>query len=217
MKPLFFLLIYCLSFITTYGQTKSVELSHYVFPVFMQGEILLKSGDKYKARINYNSLSEEMIFEERGRKLAIKQDQLEMLDTVFITDRKFFRLNDKFFELLYHSKTHLYAEYKCNVEYPGTTDGYGTSSQTASSDSYASMKSRGTLYELSLPDDFKTNPYIIYWIKKNGQLNKFRNLKQLMKLYKEKKDDFKLYIKKHNVRYKDQTSIIQLIQHMDAD
>ena len=217
MKPLFFLLIYCLSFISTYGQSNTVELSHYVFPVFMQGEILLKSGDKYKARINYNSLSEEMIFVENGRKLAIKQDQLEMLDTVFIADRKFFRLNDEFYELLYHSKTDLYAEYRCNVEYPGTTDGYGTSSQTASSDSYASMKSRGTLYELSLPDDFKTNPYTIYWVKKNGQLNKFRNLKQLMKLYKEKKDNYKAYLKNHNVRYKDQSSIIQLIQHLDAD
>lgn len=216
MKPIFCILIYCLSLTSSYGQSSTVELSHYVFPLFMQGEILMKSGDKYKVRINYNSLSEEMIFEEMGKKLAINQDQLDMLDTVFIADRKFIRLNDKFFELLYHATSELYAEYKCQIEYPGTTDGYGTSSQTSSSDSYASMKSRGTLYELSLPDDFKTNPYTVYWIKKNGELNKFRNLKQLMKVYKNKKDLFKAYIKKHDVQINDQKSIVLLIEYLEA-
>jgi hypothetical protein len=78
------------------------------------------------------------------------------------------------------------------------------------------MKSRGTLYELSLPDDFKTNPYTVYWIKKNGELNKFRNLKQLMKVYKNKKDLFKAYIKKHDVQINDQKSIVLLIEYLEA-
>jgi hypothetical protein len=43
--------------------------------------------------LNYNSLTEEMIFENNGKKLAIGKGELELVDTVFIKDRKFVILN----------------------------------------------------------------------------------------------------------------------------
>ncbi|MDH3322958.1 MAG: hypothetical protein OEM04_08205 [Flavobacteriaceae bacterium] len=217
MKFVFCFLIYGLSLIPSFAQVKSAPLTHYVFPVFNQGEVLMKTGKSSKAMLNYNSLSEEMVFDNKGQKLAIIDEQLKLIDTVYIKNRKFFRMNDKFVELLYHSNTDLYAEYRCHLEYPGKPDGFGGTSQTTSSRTYSNVMSGMLIYQLSLPEGYKTTPYTYYWLKKNGELHKFKNLKQLTKLYPEKKDLYKSYTKQHEVKFNDQESVAQLVKYLDAN
>jgi hypothetical protein len=177
----------------------------------------MKSGIKNQALLDYNSLTEEMIFENNGKKLAIAKGELELVDTVFIEDRKFVALNNKFFELVYHSKSDLYVEHKCSMIPPGKPTAYGGTSQTSSITSLSSINSGGRLYELELPEGSEIKPYICYWLKKNGKLNKFINMKQLMKLYDDKKDLFKDYVKKNDVTYNNQKSIVQLIKYLETN
>jgi hypothetical protein len=217
MKHLFYLLIFNLLLPTSYSQEKVTELSHYLFPEFNEGIILMKNGIKHKALLNYNSLTEEMIFKDKGKMLAIGKTELELTDTVFIMDRKFFTLNNKFVELIIHSICDLYAEHKCSVLLPGKPAGYGGTSQTSAVTSYSSINSGGRLYELKLPEDYEIKPYTLYWLKKNGELNKFINLKQLMKLYDDKKDLFKAYVNEHEVKYDNQESIVQLIKYLETN
>ena len=82
---------------------------------------------------------------------------------------------------------------------PGTEAGYGTTSQTSSTTSYSSINSGGKIYDLKLPGDYKIEPYTYYYLKKNGELNKFINMNQLKKLYDDKKNLIKDYIKEHDV------------------
>jgi hypothetical protein len=201
----------------SYSQSKVIELSHYLFPEFTQGVILMKSGIKNKALLNYNSLTEEMIFENNGKKLAIGKGELELVDTVFIKDRKFFTLNSKFIELIYHSKCDLYAEHKCSVKEPGKPAAYGGTTETSATTSYSSFSSGGKIYELKLPDGYETKTYTYYWLKKNGELNKFINMRQLMKLYYDKEDLFKAYVKKNAVDFNKQESIVQLIKYLETN
>jgi hypothetical protein len=201
----------------SYSQSKVIELSHYLFPEFTQGVILMKSGIRNKALLNYNSLTEEMIFENNGKKLAIGKGELELVDTVFIKDRKFFTLNSKFIELIYHSKCDLYAEHKCSVKEPGKPAAYGGTTETSATTSYSSFSSGGKIYELKLPDGYETKTYTYYWLKKNGELNKFINMRQLMKLYYDKDDLFKAYVKKNAVDFNKQESIVQLIKYLETN
>jgi hypothetical protein len=217
MKHFFYLLIFCLSFTSSYSQAKNKEISHYLFPEFTQGIILMKNGIKNNALLNYNSLTEEMVFKDKGKMLAIGKANLEQIDTVFIRDRMFFILNKNFVELILHSKCDLYAEHKCSLIPPGKPSGYGGTSQTSAITSITSINSGGRLYELELPDDYEIKPYTFYWLKKNGELNMFINMKQLMKLYDDKKELFKAYVKKHNVKYDNQESIVQLIKYLETD
>ena len=146
---------------------------------FTGGDILMKNGQQVKAWLNYNSLSEQMIFDENGKKLAITENQLKLIDTIYLNNRKFCRIDNTFLELLYHSKNNLYAEYKCRLEAPGTTNGYGGNSQTSSNSSFSSIEERGIQYELSLPAGYKAKPYTIYWLKRNGKMSSFKNINQL--------------------------------------
>lgn len=217
MKHIYCILIANLVFSLSYAQPKSVKKTHYIFPEFTQGVVLMKSGVKNEALLNYNSVTEEMIFEKRGTKLAIAETDLRLIDTVFIEDAKFIVLNSKFVELIYHSKWQLYVEHKCKMKKLGQSSGFGGTSETSSINSHSSVIIGGSLYELELPDGYKIEPYTYYWLKKNGEINKFINMTKLKKLYKDKNDLFKAYVKKHDVKYENQESMIQLIEYLESN
>lgn len=211
---LFLVLFYFLSF---HAQDKPLELSHYVFPEFTPGQVLMKNGVKNIVALNYNTLSEEMIFDDKGVKLAISDEQLNAIDTVFIANRKFVRLEKSFLELA-AATPRLYIEYKCRIKYPGKVNGPGgRTSQTSSSETYTPTDFRRIIYEVVLPNGYDTNPYRYYWIEKDGALKKFKNLNQLAKLYPNKKSLYKDYIKKHAVDYNNQESIIELIRYLQGE
>jgi len=218
MKHFYCILISSLIFISSYAQSNYIETAHYLFPEFTQGIILMKAGARNKAMLNYNSLTEEMIFENNGQKKAIGINEILLVDTVFIKARKFIALNGKFVELVYHSKWDLYVEHKCKVEEQGKPAGYGGTSQTGAATVVSSLYTQGrVVYDLKLPDDYKTKPYSIYWLKKNGELYMFMNMRELKKLYEDKKELFKKYLKINRVKYQDQEGIIQLIGYMESN
>jgi hypothetical protein len=239
MKHIYCILILGLIFISSYAQPKHQEIAHYLFPEFTQGVVLMNGGEKHEYLLNYNSLTEEMIFENKGKKLAIAQKELARIDTVYIKDRKFIVLNDQFVEIIDHSisiidrKTivlndqfvefsyqstwDLYVEYKCKVKVPGKKTGYGGTSKTTAIKSYSSFYSEGMFYHLKLPDGYETEPYTYYWLKKNEELYNFKTMKELKKLYKEKEDLFKPYVKKYGVEYGNQESIILFIEYLESN
>lgn len=218
MKHTFCILISSLIFISSHAQTNYVVSSHYIFPEFTQGVILMKDGKRNGAMLNYNSLTEEMIFENNGQKRAIAENEIPLVDTVFIKDREFVVLNGKFVELAYHSNYDLYVEHKCNVQDQGKPSGYGGTTQTGAITSISSLYAQGRVfYDLKLPDEFKTDPYVIYWLKKNGVLNEFINMRELKKFYEDRKDLLKKYLKSNRVKFEDQASITQMIEYLESN
>ena len=178
----------------------------------------MKTGKRNIAMLNYNSLTEEMIFENNGQKRAVGINEILLVDTVYIKDRKFVALNEKFVELVHHSKWDLYVEHKCKVEEQGKPAGYGGETQTGAATSVSSLYTQDrVVYDLKLPDAYKTKPYSIYWLKKNGELYKFMNMRELKKTYEDKKDLYKKYLKINRVKFQDQEGIIQLIGYMESN
>ena len=103
MKRNFCILLSALTIISSHAQVKTAEVDHYLFPEFTQGIVLMKNGKKDVKLLNYHALSEQIVFDSKGTILAVPKEQLERIDTVFIKDRKFIILNNKFVELLHHS------------------------------------------------------------------------------------------------------------------
>ena len=217
MKHLFLSLIAICIYISTNAQQGFVEATHYLFPEFTKGVVLMKDGKKNHALLNYNSLTEEMIFDNHGQKLAIAKTQLPKIDTVLIQDRKFVVLNNKFVELIYHSSWQLLIEHKCKVEEEGPSTGYGGTSQTSAVTSVSETTVDGRyVYNLTLPEGYKTKPYIYYWIKKDTHIYYCRSMKELKKLFVDKKDLVKKYSKSHRVRYNEPETITGLIAYLES-
>lgn len=209
------LILFCFLFTASYAQEEETASSHYLFPEFVRGSVLKANGAKHGVMLNYNMLTEEMIFDQNGTKLAL--DLSDPIDTVYIEGRKFFLLKNRFVELLYDSKLSLYVENKCKLEDPGTPAAYGGTSQTSATSQYSTYYSQGQLYKLKLPEGKVTEPFCEYWFKNGNKLTKFFTINQLAKLNKDKKELFNKYLETHEVKYNDRQSIVELIKYLESN
>lgn len=215
MKYIFTMVILTFWALLLNSQTKSIEITHYLLPEFTPGSVIMKDRSVNFAVLNYNLLSEEMLFNQQGKILALGPEIVKNIDTVRIGERKFIIQNSKFVELLYSGKDELFAEYRCTLIMPGTPSAYGTTTQTAATKSYSSLNAGGILYELTLPVGYKTRPYINYWLKREGKFHKFINIKQLGNLYKAKSSDFKVYIKTNPVNFNNPDNVTEVVKHIE--
>lgn len=195
---------------------ETIVISHYVFPDFQPGVVLLKNGVRNNAKLNYNAASEEVVFEDKGKKLAIGKALLPQIDTVFIANEKFIQLNNKFAKIMMiEPEIELFVQHRCRLIPPGKPGAYGGTSQTSSTTSYSSIISDGKVYSLTLPDDYKVIPYNVFWINRNGKLQSFSNIGQLKKIYRDKKKLIDEYLKKNDVKVTDEKSIKDAVKFME--
>lgn len=214
MKPLVFLSLIMLSFISLAQEKK--EPSHYVFPDFEPGVVRMKNGNAIRAMLNYNTLSEEMVFLEGGEKRAIVDEQLKDIDTVYIGDRKFFKLDGAFVELLQQSPYQFYAAYKGKMKAPERASAFGTTSQTSSNFSYSPTLSVGAIYDINLPQGTKVTRETSYWLQKDGKQEEAKNLNQLLKLY-DNKNAGKDYAKSNKLDFENPKDMLQLVKFLEED
>ena len=174
----------------------------------------MKSGIKISTKLNYNSLTEKMIYEDSGKMLAIKN--IQDIDTIYISDSRFLVLNDVFIEMKYHSNFDLFVAHKCKLNQVGKKSGDGGTSQTAAITSYSNFSKDGKSHEFDLPDGYKARPYNYYLLKKNKEYVTFQNFKQLSKYYRSKKDLLNEYIKKNDIEFDNENRIVPLIIYLET-
>jgi hypothetical protein len=185
------------------------EVHHYVLPAFVEGTVKQKSGETNKALLNYNSVTEEMIFDQGGRQLAL--DKIENVDTVFIQDRKFVPFGSVFYEVATAGPVPLYIQHKTQLIPPGNNTGFGTS-QTAAITNISDLKAAGLAYKLKLPDDYKVINKTIYWLRKNNNYYIIKTEKNIEDLFPEKADAIKKNVKDNKVNFKNSQDLIKVIR-----
>ena len=193
----------------TPGTSQVTYLSHYVFPAFVKGRVLQKGGGIQAATLNYNSMTQEMVFEQNGGYLALGQP--ENIDTVFIETRKFIPSGAVFYEVVPAGAMPLYINHKCKVTPPGNDVGYGSTSQTSSPGNISKIASNSVSYSLKLPDDYKITPETELLLKKDNEYRKITNAKQLSKLFPAREDAIQEFVKKNKTNFKNQDDVVKLI------
>lgn len=197
--------------LTIFAQPKQIVLSHYIFPEFTEGYVMMKGGRTQQMLLNYNSVTEEMVFKRGETILAIGKAEVKEVEYVTISGRKFVVLNDKFLELLFEGGKNIYAEHRCTVIPPGNPAPYGGTSQVSSVDRYSGLSADGGLYyKLQLPDGYVVKPAINYVVRAGDKISKIYSLKQLRKVYQDKRDEFDKYVKDNNVKFDNITEIAAL-------
>lgn len=192
---------------------RGIKLVHYVFSEFTPGTIKMKSGEAYSKVLNYNILTNEMIFNNNGKYLAIANP--ENVDKVNINDRKFIPLNKKFYEVLVNSVSPLLLEFTATISEPGVSTGYGGTSTITASSSFKTLISTGGAYDLKLPDGFTVIPGYTYWIMKDGKLEKAGSKKQFIKIFPRKKEIANDFIKKNDTNFSKRDDVISLIKQIE--
>jgi hypothetical protein len=204
--PLFMMLGLCYST----AQENTTVISHYIFPEFTKGTVLNKDGKRINALLNYNTITQEMLFLKDNTPMAISNR--ENIDTVFILNRAFIPVEKEFYEQVTHLATPFFVKYFCRVIPPADPVGYGSTSQTTSVTQYKSLVTSTEVYKLQLPVDYKIVPEESYWLRINGSFQRISNSKQIMRLFPAKESEIKQYIKTHKIRFNNREELVRLIK-----
>lgn len=190
-----------------------VKLIQYTFDAFVPGTVKMKSGETYQQNLNYNIITNEMVFEDNGKYTAIADPA--NVDTVYINDRKFIPLNNKFYEVLVGGNLPLLYESTASVTEPGVSTGYGGTTTTSAASSYQSLLRDGSAYNLKLPEGYNVIPKHEFYIMKSGKLEKAGSEKRLAKLFPDKKDQIRDFVKNNKTDFSKREDVAELVKQIE--
>lgn len=184
----------------------------YLFPEFNNSTVLMKNGTSQNARMNYNIVTEKMVYEKDGKLYDLINP--ETIDTIYILNRKFIPRGKIFYEvILKGTPLTLFIQQKGTLLSAGTPAGYGGTSQVSATKSLSSVELSGGRYNLALPSDFIVNPSPVYWIRKENEMSSFLTEKQFLKIFPDKDKELKSFIKENRLKISNPDQLAKLVSY----
>ena len=191
------------------GQTDpSNPLPQFLFPGFTKSLVKMKDGRDLVATINYNMVDEEMIFDQKGIYMALEKPQ--EIDTIYLQNRKFVPVDKSFYEVLNKGQITLFIQHKSRYSPVGSTTAYGMTSKTLGPTAVRTIQGGNQVRQLEVPDNVTVSPATVYWVRINGEMNKFTTDRQFMKLFPELEDKLKEFFKNDKIDIKSREDLIKL-------
>ena len=210
---LFALLIVILSLDLSGQDNQGNPLPHFLFPSFKEGLVIMKDGKNFSALLNYHMVDEKIITELNGTYRYSKDPQL--MDTIYLENRIFVPVENMFYELLSSGPATFFLQNKSNFTPKGSDIGYGAKPKSVGRTQYSrfelsDLRYFGEVAYMDLPPDVDITPASVFWVSKNGKLEKFSTEKQFLKLFPGYEPELKEFIKKENISIKSREDVIML-------
>lgn len=203
-KIILFAFLLC-SAVTAVSQVAS---EHYLFPQFEDAVVVFKTGLREAIPLNYNTVTEEMVFLKDNQFLAL--DFTETIDSIYIKEEVFIP-HEKYFLLLYaRQPEQMFIRHKNRFLSAGKSTGYGTS-QTNAIDNYSTIISSGKIYELNITEDFQLIPENSVIIKRGENLYDLDNIGKISRLYSVPGREIRNIIKTENLNPENIEDLKELI------
>ena len=208
----FCLVILATAAIPVNAQTDSaINLPNFLFPRFTKSTIKFKSGNIQTATLNYNIVDQEMVFMQPDAYMVL--DNPELIDTVYVDNRKFIPFKKAFYELLLDGNVSLFIQHKINLEIPGTATGYGATSKTLAPSEFKQIYGPRGSVDLRVPDEYKMTDDSYYWIRRDMNMEKFSNKRQFLKLFKNKEKEINEFADRNNIDFQKTSDVIRLVDY----
>lgn len=187
--------------------------SPYVFPQFVDATVLQKGGAVVSAQMNYNMVTQEMMFAKDGNNMVL--DNYDNVDTLYLNNRKFIPARQMFLEKLTSTAVPLYIQYKGKAILNGAATAENKSNNTAIGGLVGTKSNKGdpkiTSYALTLPDGYQFSPEFEFWLQKDGSLSLANSIKKIAKLFPGKEAAIDDFIKNNNISLTKTDDMIKLI------
>ncbi|MGC1392564.1 MAG: hypothetical protein WA816_16135 [Bacteroidales bacterium] len=202
------LLIFGISSVLSAQTDSSRPFPQLLFPAFTRSILIMKSGQKNSALLNYNTVDEEMVFKQNGIYLVLEKP--EDIDTIFMQNCKFVPVGKVFYEVVVKGPVSLYIQHKSHYVPVGTNTAYGLTSQTNGPAGVLTAQTGNQIRSIELPPNMTVSPTTAYWVKRNNEMNKFTNERQFLKIFPEKEKEIKEFIKNSKLDLKLKEDLIKL-------
>lgn len=190
------------------------EYPQYLFPAFSEGKIIFKDGQVKNQTLNYNTVTEKIVFIQDGKHYDLMSTVL--IDTVIMQDRKFVPSGKIFLEILYTGEYTFFLQSKSDLVPAGKPVGYGGTSQAATSFYLTRHELAAEYINIQVPPDVEVKPSPVYRILKDGEMSDFTNRKQLMSLFPEKENEIKNFIRKNKIKFDRRDNIVSLAAFINS-
>jgi hypothetical protein len=183
----------------------------FLYPDFTKSKVRMKNGQIQYIVLNYNTVSEKMVFQ-KDEKLYDMVNP-EMVDTVFLQNRKFIPAGKVFYEIVLEAPIAFFVQYKGEIMSPGTPAGYGEPSQVSNTKNLSSVQLSSGYYNLALPTDFKVKTNLLYWIRMDKNMFSFANERQFLRIFPDKETEFKQFIKLNKIKFDKIPDMVKLAEY----
>jgi hypothetical protein len=206
------LLIVIMIFITGFAarsQDKAGEnLQQYLFPSFSKSLIKTKAGKEVNLTLNYNMVSEKMVFDQKGQFFDISNP--ELVDTVYMQNRKFVYHEKEFIEVAVTGDSPFYIQHKADLKAPPRPGAYGTTSELTSSNYLSGYQTDMGYYNFKLPEGYTVKASTFYWIRKGEEWFRINSEKQVPKIFTGNEEQVKNFIKENRIKADNTEAMIKL-------
>jgi hypothetical protein len=186
-----------------------LQQQSYLFDHFINGSVLLKSGEIDNAPLNYCSYDQTILFQKDGKTFTLTD--LPSIDTIYINEKRFVPLNNIVYEVVNTvGKIMLYVSYSSKMRpLVATTDHNGTSRQ--SNNQVSNTVSNVYLNRL-YKGDYSIEIMKHYWLKDYNNLFKANNAKDFLKVFRESTHTAILdYLKQNYIDFKNESDLVKLV------
>ncbi len=216
MKTISLLLILLLTYTTgSNAQTPETENpDQFLFSEFSVGIIKLKNGEKVALNLNYNLVTEKMVFYQGDQLFDVVNRSA--IDTVYIQSRKFITANNVFYEVLVHGRLSLLAQNTGKVKAPPRPAAYDGTSEVSSSTYIDNMKFGGEVFRMKRDAPVVVIPEIIFWIKNDEILEPVTGKGKLLRIMEERKSEINTYLKDTELDIKQKDDMMKITAYFNS-
>jgi hypothetical protein len=187
------------------------SMPQFLFPEFSSGKVRLKNGNFQTLMLNYNTVSEKVVYEKDGKYYDVINS--EIIDTVFINEHKFVTAGKGYYEVLLITPIPLFLQYQGQVRPPPSVAAYGGTSEVSSTTNYSSLNTSTGSYNLKLPENYTVKVDQVYWIRKDNDMFSFATERQFLKIFPDKESELKQFIKQNRIKFDKISDLISLVKY----
>jgi hypothetical protein len=186
----------------------------FLFPEFYVGVAKMLNGEKIVLDLNYNIVTEKMVFMQKGQIFDIVNQSL--IDTVYLEGKKFIPNEKVFYEILVNGGASFFIQHKGSVKRPPRPAAYGGTSEVSSSTYISNLRLGNDRYRMPKNAEIIIVPGSLYWIRINNEMFMVTGKKSLLKIFADSKNDVKQFMGRSKFNAEDPEQICKLVNYYNA-
>ncbi|MDR0754100.1 MAG: hypothetical protein LBF04_01795 [Prevotellaceae bacterium] len=182
----------------------------YVFPDFTEGTVFFKNGTMTSAKLNYNTLTEEMQFiDDKENIMAISNPQ--DINYIIINKKTFYYVSGKSFGelLVYNDEVRFLTKRKTALTDSQAKGAYGQVNTTSAVTSVVPTRQ----YDIGILRDLTFNIIDEFLLERNGKFTKIIGVKSFIKIFPQYKNEITKFVESNKTNFKNEKALIKLTNY----
>ena len=185
----------------------------YMYPQFVEGQVILQNGLTSACIINYNLLRDDMEFIQDNDTVTItRKRDLKYV----IADSDTFIYMPGYAKHIYGDKLKIYCKDRIYLKEILKRGAMGAVNRTAAIGSFSDFEAQSIPYNLVVPEDYVFKREVSYHIATSrGTFEPFKK-NNILKLFSYHKSDINKYLKANKINFDKQEDVIKLAEYLST-